>query len=271
MKFVFILLLFLLCLPINAAVEEWIEVGSTSDVCDLNHSFKALSLEHWDTPENIFQLWRDGVVPVELKNFTYREREMFIARVNETFGQIPSRISFDFNGSVANGGISIVMMEPPYSQFNTNYFTAFKSAKFLGVYDDLLPYSLSSAKISRYWIEQYPEDKKDIVFLNATLHEFFHCLFYKNHMTNYYGKVPTALMNTYLSSDKLRWSESDKRQYKEMYGRYGKKLVFNEEDIGKDCVLIYQKKKDSVSFKITETEMYVPFLKSGRFKIRVVD
>jgi hypothetical protein len=226
------------------------------------------------TPEELFGRWAPGDVHVKLVNFTEDERTKFLARIDDTIGKLTLDINLVFDDDVSSGGITVSLLDPPHTGLVTNYATSFR-VEDIGGSQIYVPVRLAACKIARSTIEQYPESTngkpiRENVFLNALVHEFIHGLLIRDHTTNYLGKVPTSLMNPYLSaSGDLYWGWNDKRAILAKYGYQGKKFVFGEADIGKWCILRYKDNRVSTTFVITDAIMYVPFIKQGRYKVKI--
>jgi hypothetical protein len=241
--------------------------------------------------QTFLQWERFQTIPVMFKRTTDTERQLIVDYCIAKINSLPLDIKLTVADNITGGGISITF-DDKISSISTRavYGASTKPPEGEPYVFDMC---IQSIKISRSNLEKRkdkpgfdPTNNYEYALKNAVLHEILHALGYLWHTAGYI-KYPTPqkplpnrapfkvifrpLMCNGLGSIDLEWTYSDEIRLLWMYGskssQYDKEFEFKEKDIGKWCFMLHQGNLNkSVSFKITGTQMFIPYWVKGKYK-----
>lgn len=220
--------------------------------------------------------WQDGQdvhVKIEgLDNEPQYDKQKLIDHFQENIDPLDLSINLIFDDQVngdTNGGIKLNYLRYHKEGFlaNTVPTKYYKWGPTLGEHKTIIPYTVMTATINLNFLDKYPidNDNNHHAFLNNGLHELMHTLGVPH--LHAIKKMDNPLMNPYLSTDKLYFTENDKRALIQLYGKHGRVFYFEPEQVGRRLYLIHKwKKRFSYSMQITDTIMNIDGLKKGNYK-----
>jgi hypothetical protein len=242
-----------------------------------------------DELQTFLQWERFQTIPVRITGFGDIEQQWIIDYCIGKINSLPLdiKLAHTTEEKLLGGGISITL-DSKITSISTRMIYSTTS-------EDLGSQRIvqQSIKVSKSNLEKRkdkpgfdPTNNYEYALKNAILHEILHALGYLWHTAGYI-KYPTPqkplpnrapfkvifrpLMCNGLGSIGLEWTYSDELRLLWMYGSkpssYDKEFTFKEKDIGKWCFMLHQGNLNkSVSFKVTGTQMFIPYWVKGKYK-----
>jgi len=214
-------------------------------------------------PESVFNRWVPGDVHVSIEGFDEDLKAELIVYTQSVFATIKPKLDINlvFDDNIVDGGIEIL-----YGDFQGVICASTRNSGEFNL--DLKVINTQLIRIQRSCIELFPEGiNRDNAIKNIFLHEFNHALFL-GHIKSLRGNMPIALMNPYISTDKLYFTFNDEQKILTKYGVHGRTFNYDEDDIGKTQYLLYTNEHKSISFPITDGVMVVDWLKKNHKPIK---